>query len=119
MVTVDYFTKWVEVEPLAIITSKKMQSFVWRFIICRNGMPQKLVSDNGKQLDSDEFKDFCNEPDIVKSFSAVVHPQSNGQVKAVNKTLQHNLKAKSRFTKEHGLRSYLMSCGPITQWRGC
>ena len=30
----------------------------------------------------------------MKSFLVVVHPQSNGQVKAVNKTLKHNLKTK-------------------------
>ena len=30
----------------------------------------------------------------MKSFSTVVHPQSNGQVEAVNKILKHNLKAK-------------------------
>ena len=84
----------VEAEPVAAITSKKMQSFVWRFIIYRYGILQKLVSDNGKQFDSDEFKNFCNKLNIVKSFSTVVHPQSNGQVEAVNKTLKHNLKAK-------------------------
>ena len=75
---VDYFTKWVKAEPMAAITSKKMQSFVWRFIICRYGIPQNLISDNKKQFDSDEFKNFCNELGNVKSFSAVVHPQSNG-----------------------------------------
>ena len=74
VVDVDYFTKWVEAEPMAAITSKKMQSIVWRFIICRYGIPQKLVSNNGKQFGSDKFKDFCNELGIVKSFSAMVHP---------------------------------------------
>ena len=28
VVAVDYFTKWVKAEPMAAITSKKMQSFV-------------------------------------------------------------------------------------------
>ena len=79
---------------MTTITSKKIQSFVWRFIIYRYGIPQKLVSNNGKQFDSDEFKNFCNELSIVKSFSAVVHPQSNVQVEAVNKILKYNLKAK-------------------------
>ena len=74
VVVVDYFTKWAEIEPMTTITSKKMQSFVWRFIIYRYGIPQKLVSDKGKQFDSDEFTNFCNELDIVKNFSAVVHP---------------------------------------------
>ena len=73
VVVIDYFTKWVEVEPMITITSKKIQSFVWRFIICRYRIPQKLVSNNGKQFDNDEFKDFCNKLGIVKSFSAVVH----------------------------------------------
>ena len=94
MVIVDYFTKWAEAEPLVAITSKKIPSFIWRFIICRFGIPQKLVFDNGRQFDIDKFKDFCNELGIVKSFSAMVHPQSNNQVKVVNKTLKHNLKAK-------------------------
>ena len=48
VVIVDYFTKWVEAEPLVVITSKRMQSFVWRFIIWRFGIPQKLVSNSGK-----------------------------------------------------------------------
>ena len=74
VVAVDYFTKWVKAEPVVAITSKKMQSFVWRFTIDRYEIPQNLVSDNGKQFDSEEFKDFCNELGIVKSFSAVVHP---------------------------------------------
>ena len=100
VVTVDYFTKWVKAEPMVAITSKKMQSFVWRFIIYRYRIPQKLVSDIGKQFDSDEFKNFCNELGIVKSLSAVVHPQSNDQVEAVNKTLKHNLKAKLESHKE-------------------
>ena len=81
---------------MATITSKKIQSFVWRFIVCRYGIPQKLVSDNGKQFDSDEFK---NSLGIVKSFLAVVHPQSTGQVEAINKILKHNLKAKLKSHK--------------------
>ena len=74
VVPVDYFTKLVKAEPIVAITSKKMQSFVWRFIVYRFGIPQKLVSNNGKQFYSDEFKDFCNKLDIVKRFLAMVDP---------------------------------------------
>ena len=48
IVVVDYFTKWAEVEPLATITEQKACNFVWRFIICRFGIPRSLVFDNGK-----------------------------------------------------------------------
>ena len=35
VVGIDYFTKWVEAEPLATITEKSIYGFVWRNIICR------------------------------------------------------------------------------------
>ena len=47
VVAVDYFTKWAEVKPLATISNKKVQSFVWEAIICRFGIPREIVSDNG------------------------------------------------------------------------
>ena len=43
LVGIDYFTKWVEAEALATITEKNIQSFVWRCIICRFGIPRVLV----------------------------------------------------------------------------
>ncbi len=48
VVAIDYFTKWVEAEPLATITEKNMQRFVWKAVICRFGIPRVLVCDNGK-----------------------------------------------------------------------
>ena len=48
VVNIDYFTKWVEAEPLATITEKSICTFVRRNIICRYGIPRVLVSDNGK-----------------------------------------------------------------------
>ena len=48
MVAVDYFTKWVEVEPLAIITAEKLNDFFYRAIVCRVGVSFKLVSYNTK-----------------------------------------------------------------------
>ncbi|KAM6596697.1 hypothetical protein CsatA_007221 [Cannabis sativa] len=56
----------------------------------------RQVSDNGKQFDSQSFTDFCANHGIIKSFSAVAHPQANGQVEAVNKTLKDTLKEKTR-----------------------
>ena len=60
IVAIDYCTKWIEVEALAIITEKNVQSFVWRNIISRYGIPRVLVSDNEKQFDNDSFRDFCS-----------------------------------------------------------
>ena len=37
VVAVDYFTKWVEAQPLAKVTAKKMTEFLQRNILCRYG----------------------------------------------------------------------------------
>ncbi|KAI5351639.1 hypothetical protein L3X38_004530 [Prunus dulcis] len=39
VVAVDYFTKWVEAEPLATITAARIEEFVWTHICCRFGIP--------------------------------------------------------------------------------
>ena len=60
LVAIDYFTKWVEAEALSTITEAKIQSFVWKNIICRFGIPQIIILDNGQQFNSQGFKDFCS-----------------------------------------------------------
>ena len=47
VIGIDYFTKWVEAEPLAKITQQNVKNFVWKSIVCRFGVPRVLVSDNG------------------------------------------------------------------------
>ncbi|GKV01654.1 hypothetical protein SLEP1_g14191 [Rubroshorea leprosula] len=47
IVGVDYFTKWVEARPLSSLTSKKVEDFVFSSIICRYGIPNQIVADNG------------------------------------------------------------------------
>ena len=94
IVVVDYFTTWVEAEPLATITEQKIRNFVWRAIICRFGIPRALVSDNGKQFDNAKFRDFCAELEIKNYYSSPAHPQSNGQAEVTIRTLKAALKTK-------------------------
>ena len=47
VVGIDYFTKWVETEPLASITQQNVKNFVWKNIVYRFGVLRVLVSDNG------------------------------------------------------------------------
>ncbi|KAM1369750.1 hypothetical protein ACFX2F_040294 [Malus domestica] len=48
IVVVDYFIKWAEVEPLATIIEAKIENFIWKNIICRFGIPNAIVIDNGR-----------------------------------------------------------------------
>ena len=90
VVAVNYFTKWAETKPLAMISSKKVQDFVWEAIIYRYAIPQEIISDNNTQFDNKEFREFYDKLGIKKSFSLVNHPQKNSQVEAVNKIIKHN-----------------------------
>ena len=101
VVGIDYFTKWVEAEPLATITKKSIHSFVQRNIICRYGIPRVLISDNGKQFDNSAFKDFCSELSIKNHYSSPAHPQANGQVEVTNRTLLKIIK--TRFEGAKGI----------------
>ena len=94
IMAVDYFTKWVKVEPSATITEQKVRNFVWRSIICRFGIPRSLVSDNGKQFDNPKFRDFCAQLGIKNYYSSPAHPQSNGQAEVTIRTLKAALKTK-------------------------
>jgi len=50
IVAIEYFTKWIEAEPVAQITAHKVHHFVWKNIVCRLGVPRHLISDNGTQF---------------------------------------------------------------------
>lgn len=94
IVAVDYFTKWAEAEPLASITTAKVQSFVWKNIVCRFGIPHTIITDNGRQFDCKKFHDFCSALEINLRFFSPAHPQANGQFEALNKLLKRALKKK-------------------------
>ena len=47
LVGTDYFTKWVEAEPLANIRDVDAKKFVWKNIVTQFGVPHVLISDNG------------------------------------------------------------------------
>ena len=47
LVGTDYFTKWVEAEPLANIRDADAKKFAWRNIVPRFGVPKVLILNNG------------------------------------------------------------------------
>uniref|UniRef100_A0A2N9F8L8 Uncharacterized protein n=1 Tax=Fagus sylvatica TaxID=28930 RepID=A0A2N9F8L8_FAGSY len=87
IVATDYFTKWVEAEPLANIRDRDSIKFVWKNIITRFGIPKTIISDNGTQFTSKPFTKYCSELGIKNVYSSPAYPQSNGQAEASNKTV--------------------------------
>ena len=99
VVGIDYFTKWVEVEPLAKITQQNVMNFVWKSIVCRFGVPRVLVSDNGRQSNNTPFREFCEQLGINNHYSSPSHPQANGQAKVANRSLLKIIKTQLEGAK--------------------
>ena len=47
LVTIDYFTKWVEADSYANLIATKVAKFIISHIICQYGIPHELISDRG------------------------------------------------------------------------
>ncbi|KAK0601168.1 hypothetical protein LWI29_021826 [Acer saccharum] len=94
IVAVDYFTKWLEAEPLVHITEANTISFVKKNILYRFEVPNTIITDNGTQFDGRKFRELCDKYSINNYYASPAHPQTNGQTEAVNKIIKHNLKAK-------------------------
>ncbi|KAK9070269.1 hypothetical protein SSX86_010669 [Deinandra increscens subsp. villosa] len=97
IVAVDYFTKWVEAKPLATISAVQVKKFLWEFIVCRFGIPLYLVTDNGTQFADKLLKQWCTELQIQQIFTSVAHPQGNGQVERINRSILEGIKTRLDF----------------------
>nr|XP_025678358.1 uncharacterized protein LOC112778234 [Arachis hypogaea] len=92
IVAIDYYTKWIEAEPLASISSSNCRKFMWRQVITRFGISEVVISDNGTQFTDKKFTEFLTGLGVKQKFSSVEHPQTNGQVESANKVILLGLK---------------------------
>ena len=65
----DYFTKWVEIEPLANIRDVDDNNFVWKNIVTWFEVPRILISDNGLQFENKSFRRYCCDLGIANKYS--------------------------------------------------
>ena len=61
-VVIDYFTKWVEVASYASVTKSAVIKFLKKEIICRYGMPGRIISDNALNLNNSTIVDPYSRP---------------------------------------------------------
>lgn len=61
-------TKFATIEPLAKLTEHKMRDFIWKSSIYRIGIPNSIVTDNGKRFDNAQLKTVCEELNVRKHF---------------------------------------------------
>ena len=96
LVIVDAHSKWLEVYPMKSTTTfKTIESL--RDCFARFGLPVMLVSDNGPQFTSHEFKTFMQNNGIKHKTTAPFKPSSNGQAERYVSTLKQSLRAMNEY----------------------
>ena len=105
LVDKNYFTKWVDAEPLVNIRDVDTKKFVWKNVVTRFGVPHSFISDNGFQFDSKSLRLYCSELGITNRYSTPAYPQGNGQAEAINKVIVNGIKkrldnAKGKWVEE-------------------
>ena len=119
LVSTNYFTEWIEAEPLANIRDVDVKRFIWKNIVTRFGVPHTLISNNGLQFDSKAFMQYCSDLGIKNRYYTSAYPQGNGQAETVNKVIENGLKkrldeAKGKWVEE--LPQVLWTYRTTPQW---
>lgn len=87
LVMVDCFTKWTEAVALPDQEAKTVAKAFVDTIICHFGTPLQIHTDQGRNFESNLFKEMCDLFQIDKTRTTSYHPQSNGNVERFNRTL--------------------------------
>ena len=91
IVVVDFYFDFIEVKMLQKNTSSAVIEFL-KEQFSRHGIPDALVTDNGPQFTSQEFKQFTHSWEFVHVSSSPHHHKSNGKVEAAVKVTKSLLK---------------------------
>jgi hypothetical protein len=96
IVAVNYFTKWVEAEPIPSkennIDAPHVATFIMRNIIARFGIPSAILSDQGREFCNELNDDLCARLNINRRIATAYHPQTNGLTERNNGTVTSILK---------------------------
>jgi uncharacterized membrane protein len=88
IVTVNYFTKWVEAMPTFTDDGKIVALFIFNHIITRFRVPQAIVIDHGSHFRNHMMVELSTKLGFHHENSSPYYPQENGQVEAINKVLK-------------------------------
>eukprot|EP00117_Sycon_ciliatum_P015218 scpid18577/ scgid6200/ Retrotransposable element Tf2 155 kDa protein type 1 len=77
LVLVDSYSKYIDVVPMKSATTQGVITML-RSNFAIFGLPEHVVTDNGSQFTSAEFKSFLSSNGIVHTLTAPGHPATNG-----------------------------------------
>ena len=102
----DHFTRYALAYPSKTQTAQATARILWDNFICHYGFPEKFISDQGRNFESDFIKELCKIAGVKKVHTTPYHPQGNGQCERFNSTLCNMLGTLSEEEKSDW-KSYL------------
>ena len=98
LVAMDYFSKYVFTYPMPNQTADMVSECLLDMVL-RQGVPERLHSDQGRQFESAVFQSLCKRLGIKKTRTSPYRPESDGMVERFNRTLKDMT---SKFLKPCG-----------------
>ena len=110
LIVVDAHSKWPEVVEMSSTTSSQT-IMVLRNLFASHGIPEQIVSDNGPQFTSEEFRGFMKANSVKHIRCAPYHPSSNGAAERFVQTFKQAMKAteKDGLPLSHRLANFLLT----------
>ena len=109
LIIVDSYSKWPEVVPMKKATADATISELHRLFSCY-GLPEQLVSDNGPQFVSEEFRSFLKRNGVKHIHCTPYHPSSNGAAERFVQTFKRAMQAqKAESSFQQRLMSFLLT----------
>ena len=115
MITVDYYSDYFEIDRLYCTTSSAIVKHLKNHF-ARHGIPDKVMTDNGPNLVSDEFAKFSESWNFLHTNSLPYYRRSNGKAEAAVKD-RKNTVTKCKTFKTRLFRSFTRLAKYIN--RGC
>jgi transposase InsO family protein len=103
MCVIDTFSKFAFVEPLKNKTSQSI-AYTLQNIICKEGSPEVISSDNGSEFVNSHFIELCQRFNIKHKTSLPYHPQAQGQIERFNSTIKKTI---FKYLTQHNSKRYI------------
>lgn len=87
VVAVDYFSKWMEAEPLVAKTAEGVANFLYQ-CMCRHGCADIQINDRGREFVNSVSTALHKLSGVEQRVTSAYHPQANGLVERENRTIQ-------------------------------